>query len=178
MNLQINFILLQEMRYNSRGFKFIDWKWMMVMIRLSWLISLAISFFGFLIVNQLFGVQPEGASGNLGFIGMIFLIPFVLLSLFTTFRYFFTVARPAKKTSQFAGIFGGFLLIGLFFYFLIGLYQSNEVSLFELNKEAGQFYFDIYTFGLIHSISGVLGALVGALKPEKMEKSQEPHHDS
>lgn len=67
-------------------------KWMMYVIRLSWLISIAISFFGFVLVSQLYEVQPKGATGNLGFIGIIFLFPFIILSLITTFRYFLTVS--------------------------------------------------------------------------------------
>ncbi|WP_342468984.1 hypothetical protein [Ureibacillus sp. FSL K6-3587] len=146
---------------------------MMNVIRLSWLISLAISFFGFLIVNQLFEVQPKGASGNLGFIGFIFLFPFVLLSLFATFRYFLTAARNAKNSVKWLGIISGILLTGFFLYFFLDIKNSIHGSIWKLDQETSRLYFDIYTFGLIHTISGVLGALYGIIKPAALEHARE-----
>lgn len=138
------------------------------MIRLSWLISLAISFFGMLIVGQLFLVQPKGATGNLGFIGMIFLIPFLLLSLLATFRYFATFSRSAQKGSKMSGMLLGVLLIAFFSYFFL-----NDEAMEGLDEKTSQAYLNFYIFGLIHSISGVLGIVYGILKPIEITESIE-----
>ncbi|MEJ9281522.1 hypothetical protein [Ureibacillus thermosphaericus] len=146
-------------------------KWMMYVIRLSWLISIAISFFGFVLVSQLYEVQPKGATGNLGFIGIIFLFPFIILSLITTFRYFLTVTGSAKRIEKFIGIAGGILLLGLFVYF--SSTQSIEGDFSEFNNSKNLVFFNIYTFGLIHTISGILGALYGVMKPKPIENIEE-----
>jgi len=146
----------------------------MYVIRLSWLISLAITFFGFLIVHQLFETEVSGATGNLGFIGIIFLFPFILLSLLTTFRYFLTVVRTGKKQGKWLIIYGGLLLTALFLYLFIDMKKSMGASLFEISEETGRLYFDVYTFGLIHSISGELGALYGAFNPKNPEIDENP----
>lgn len=147
---------------------------MMYVIRLSWLISLAITFFGFLIVNQLFETEVSGTTGNLGFICMIFLFPFILLSLFTTFRYFLTVVRIRKNRGKWLVIYGGLLLTAFFLYLFMDMKNSIGASLFEISEETGQLYFDVYTFGLIHSISGVLGALYGSFNPTTQEIDERP----
>lgn len=146
-------------------------KWMMYVIRLSWLISIAISFFGFVLVSQLYEVQPKGATGNLGFIGIIFLFPFIILSLITTFRYFLTVTGSAKRIEKFIGIAGGILLLGLFVYF--SSVQSIEGDFSEFNNSKNLVFFNIYTFGLIHTISGILGAFYGVMKPKPIENIEE-----
>ncbi|MED3661986.1 hypothetical protein NST62_08475 [Ureibacillus sp. FSL K6-8385] len=146
---------------------------MMHVIRLSWLISLAISFFGFLIVNQLFNVQPKGATGNLGFIGVIFLFPFLCLSLLTTFRYFATAIGTVTSVGKIMGIFGGIVLIGILLYLFIDMKNSIKGPIFALNQETSRLYFDLYTFGLIHAISGVLGALYGIARPISLEQAKE-----
>lgn len=153
----------------------------MHVIRFSWLISIAISFFGLLIVGQLFSVQPKDATGNLGFIGTIFLFPFILLSLFTTFRYFTVLSRSIPQVGiKIAGILGGLLLIAFFLYFSI---DTKNAILAEINEpispfdeKGSQIYFNFYTFGLIHTVSGVLGALFGLLKA-RVEKVEEENLD-
>ena len=141
---------------------------MMSMIRLSWLISLAISFFGFLIVGQLYTVKPKDATGNLGFIGMIFFFPFLILSVITTFRYFTYLARFKHETSlKIIGIIAGILLSVFFLYFTINA-KNGVVT--DVDGAVSHGYFNFYTFGLIHTISGVFGALFGMFKPGKIEE--------
>lgn len=145
---------------------------MISLLRLSWLISLGISLLGFLIIGQLFTMQPqEGDSGNFGFIGIVFVMPFLILSLFTTFRYFFTLSRNTNNyLLRVVSIVGGVLLIGIFTYYSIDFQQTIHTTLGDviadpnlpfLNEYTHKIFFNFYTFALIHTVFGVLGALIG-----------------
>ncbi|MFP3919668.1 nucleoside-diphosphate sugar epimerase [Lysinibacillus telephonicus] len=145
------------------------------MLRLSWLISLGISLMGFLLIGQLFTMKPQDNSGNFGFIGVVFVMPFLILSLFTTFRYFLTLSRNSRDHMLRAvSIVGGVLLIGVFVYFSIDFQQNVLSTLGEtttdpnlplLNEYTHKIFFNFYTFGLIHTILGVLGAIIGLARP-------------
>mgnify|MGYP003418036587 CR=1 FL=1 len=69
------------------------------MLRLSWLISIGISLFGVLLIEHFFTLTADGNEthgGNLGAVGLALIAPFILLSLFITFRYFTERSRMAR----------------------------------------------------------------------------------
>jgi glucan phosphoethanolaminetransferase (alkaline phosphatase superfamily) len=148
------------------------------MMKLSWLISLAISFFGFIIVGELFGVTPKDATGNLGFIGLIFLLPFLLLSLFTTFRFFYTLSQRSDRLGKGIGIVCSLLFLGFFLYFSLDIKneftQSFGESIFHLDGQTSKLYFNFYVFGLIHTVSALIGWIPGMFLPVK---SPPTNHD-
>lgn len=135
------------------------------MIRLSWLISIAISFFGFMMTGELFGVQPKNSNGNLGFVGLIFLFPFILLSLFTTFRYFYTVSQTSNRLTKGLGIIAG--LFFLWFFTFLTMNNKDELSQNMVNsssffdEKTSQIYLNFYVFGLIHTLSAFIGWIIG-----------------
>ncbi|RUL46481.1 MULTISPECIES: nucleoside-diphosphate sugar epimerase [Lysinibacillus] len=142
------------------------------MLRLSWLISLGISLIGFLIIGNLYSVKIEEGSGNFGFVGIIFVVPFLLLSLFTTFRYFLAVARNSvDRLMKTLSIVSGFIFIGILIYFVIdyknAIYLTLSDSLSDLpliNEHTYTVFLNFYTFALIHAIVGLIGGIVGLTK--------------
>ncbi len=160
-----------------------------LLLKLSWLISLGISLFGFLMIENFFTIHPEGTSGsgNLGAVGIALVFPFLILSLFTTFRYFSNASNQAKNHLNPAiTIIVGIILIGFFVYFANEYWHDVIVSLGGsttdpgskiyqyplLNQYTNHIFFNFYTFGLIHTVSGVIGGLVGWLKPKKEESPE------
>ncbi|MFC7684434.1 nucleoside-diphosphate sugar epimerase [Ureibacillus sp. GCM10028918] len=155
------------------------------MIRLSWFISLGISLLGFLIIGNFFTIQPEEpvSNGSLGWIGIILVLPFLLLSIFITFRYILTLTRTATdRLMKSLSIVAGVLLIGVLIFFsldykndiLAALDESSVGLIFpKLNEYTYTIYFNFYTFALIHTIIGVIAAVVGALNPG-MKKEELP----
>ena len=156
---------------------------MILLSRLSWLISLAISLMGFLLVGSMFTTNSDGTSGSgdIGFVGMIFLFPFLLLSLFITYRYVLISTRKTTNSLyKIVGIIGGLFLISFSIYFFneykndvlqtLNGYTTNEnPSLFDLpklNENTYTIYFNFYTFLFIHSVFGFIGALIGMVKQE------------
>lgn len=156
------------------------------LLRLSWLISLGISLLGFIIIEHFFTIQPEGVSGsgNSGAIGIALVLPFLLLSLFTTYRYFSELSRNAKdKLNRIFAFVSGIILIGIFIYFANG-YKNDIIESLGgpttdpnskiygfplLNQYTNHVFFNFYTFGLVHTISGLIGGFVGLSKPKKEE---------
>lgn len=140
---------------------------------LAWYISLAISFFAFIIIEIYFTLDPSKSAhhGNDALIPIIILIPFLLLSLFITWtvgRKYFAV-KPLKRFWLFAFITALILLISI-----TGEYQLLQDSLNELHGnwqnpnsvifEKGAFnyytnnwYFNENTFLLIHLLAFLLG---------------------
>ncbi|HWL11816.1 MAG TPA: nucleoside-diphosphate sugar epimerase [Ureibacillus sp.] len=154
----------------------------MYLLRLSWLISLGISLLGFLIIGHFFTIQPDEfmSNGSLGFIGIIFVLPFLLLSIFTTFRFFFTFTRAStNQLMKFLSICGGFLLIAVLVYLTLKYKNENLSSIGEaiiepnptffnlpmLNEYTYTIYFNFYTFALTHVIIAVIASFVGLLVP-------------
>ena len=154
------------------------------MRKLSWLISLAISLIGFLFIGAMFATKPDEAtnSGNFGFVGLIFLAPFILLSLFTTYRYFLTITLESTDwIFKLFGMIGGILLIGIIIYLFndfkidtliaLGEPYANRYdhlwSIPKLNEHTYSLYFNFYTYMLIHSAAGLLGALFALIQPKK-----------
>jgi len=150
----------------------------MFLLRLSWLISLGISLLGFLIIGNLFTIQPDGVSGNgnLGFVGITFVVPFLLLSIFTTFRYFPTISRKTQdRLMKFLSLIGGLLLLAVLMYLSFNFKNdiletldktSDNPSFPKLNSYTYSIYFNFYTFALLHTIVGVIALFVGLMNPK------------
>ena len=154
------------------------------MLRLSWLISLGISLFGVMIIQHFFTVKPDDVAdgGNLGALGLALVAPFILLSLFITYRFFVVSSRNAKDhiMRMIYFIFGVALLVVLIFYsidFKDSVYTSlggdtttpgSVIYGFPvLNEYTNHVFLNFYTFGIVHTISGLIGTIVGMTKPDK-----------
>lgn len=149
------------------------------MMRLSWLISTGIALFGVMLIEHFFTMKLEDealASGNLGAVGIALVAPFILLSLFTTFRYFSTAARlhqDALMRSIYIGF--GIALCLTVTYFAIdyknnvfeslgGTTKNPASSIYGypfLNEYTNSVYINFYTFIAVHSAVAVLSAIYG-----------------
>ena len=152
------------------------------MQKLSWLISLGITLIGFLSIQQFFTIQPEGvsANGNLGLVGIVIVTPFLLLSLYTTYRFFLVRIKEGKdKVMKIISIFVGFFMIAVLFYLVID-YKNTVVTSLESNINIDEFpqlneftfdiFFNFYTYALVHTVSGVIGTMVGFIQPKKTKE--------
>lgn len=154
------------------------------MLRLSWLISLGISLFGVMMIQHFFTVKPDDVAngGNLGALGLALVAPFIVLSLFITFRFFVESARNAKDQimRMIYFVFGVALLIAFIFYavdFSKDVYASlggdtkKEGSTIYgfpvLNEYTNHVFLNFYTFGIVHTLSALIGTIVGMVKPGK-----------
>lgn len=145
------------------------------MLKLSWMISLGITLVGFLIIEYFFSYTPDSGNGNLGFVGVTLIFPFLLLSLFITFRYFLMIIRTS--TNRFSIIYSiifGSLILFASIYFAID-YKNNildatgeqNLSLFTLTNETSRIYFNVYTFIFLHTVCGMIGVIVGTFSQNK-----------
>ncbi|AWE08277.1 nucleoside-diphosphate sugar epimerase [Lysinibacillus sp. 2017] len=156
------------------------------MLRLSWLISMGISLFGVMLIQYFFKLKPEETAevGNLGALGLALVIPFLILSIFITYRFFVESARHAhdQLMRMIYLIFGVALLVAFIYYandFKNEVYTSlggntktlgSQIYGFPvLNEYTNHVFVNFYTFGIIHTISGLIGALVGIIKPSKKD---------
>ena len=157
------------------------------MLRLSWLISIGISLFGVLLIEHFFTLtvnDTEAHGGNLGAVGLALVAPFILLSLFITFRYFTERSRKARDRILrfFLLIGGGVLAIALLYYALDykdqvyatlgGTTKDNGSLIYQfpvLNEYTNKIFINFYTFAFIHTISAILGGVVGIFKPQQTE---------
>lgn len=153
------------------------------MLRLSWLISIGISLFGFMITEHFFTVKADETAtvgGNLGALGIALVLPFLLLSMVTTFRYFTEQLRSTKDS-----VIRTFLLmlgVGLtavFIYYAVqykndvyaqlgGTTINTESIIYGypvLNEYTNKIFMNFYTFGALHTILALAGSLYGMLKP-------------
>ncbi|MEK4230269.1 nucleoside-diphosphate sugar epimerase [Solibacillus sp. FSL H8-0538] len=154
------------------------------MLRLSWLISMSISLFGVMIIENFFTLSPEGqpGAGNLGAIGLALVMPFLLLSILTTYRFFLQVSR--RSTDRMMGtimLFFGFALIGVLVYYAIdykneafaalgGNTNNPESTIYGyplLNQYTNHIFINFYTFAVVHTTFALIGAIVGIFKPKK-----------
>lgn len=153
------------------------------MLRLSWLISIGISLFGVMIIQHFFTLSPDGESsgGNLGAVGLALVLPFLLLSLFITFRFALQVSRRSKDTimRNILLIFG-FALIGVFIYYAIdyrneayealgGTTLDKTSTIYGypvLNQYTNHIFLNFYTFAIIHTVSAVIGGMIGVFKSD------------
>lgn len=152
---------------------------MISLLRLSWLISLGISLLGILIVGNLY-IHSGSNAESFGFVGMVLVIPFLLLSLFITFRYFLVASRNAKdQLMKVFSFVGGIVLIGVLIIFIVN--NKNDIltnlgvsttstNLPPLNPQTYSVYINFYTFALVHSIVGLIGGFVGLSKNERNEE--------
>lgn len=154
------------------------------MLRKSWLISIAISLFGVMIIEYFFTFQLDDTvkHGNLGIVGLALITPFILLSLFVTFRFFMELSRGSKDSilRNILVIAGIGLIIATGYYavqYKNDVYaslggttydpQSQIYGLPVLNEYTNRVFINYYTFLFIHTISAVLGAIYGVVKPKK-----------
>lgn len=143
------------------------------MRNLAWYISLAITFFGFIIIEFYFTLDPTKTDqhGNEALIPITLLIPFLILSLFITWtvgRNYFAI-KPLEKLWLLIFITVLILLIGI-----TGEYQLLQNSLNELhgnwqnpssvifgkgalNYYTNNWYFNENTFLLIHLLAFFCG---------------------
>lgn len=154
------------------------------MLRLSWLISLGISLFGVMMIQHFFTVKPDDVAhgGNLGALGLALVAPFIILSLFITFRFFAESARNAKDhiMRMIYFVFGVALFIA-FIYYAIDFSKDAYASLGGntktvgstiygfpvLNEYTNHIFLNFYTFGIAHTLSALIGTIVGIVKPTK-----------
>lgn len=151
------------------------------MQKLSWLISLGLTLTGFLIIEHLFTVNPTSFSGNgnFGLMAIPFIIPFLLLSLFTTYKYIQHLTVNAKSTTSiWISIGTSIVFAGILLYFCFdykeNLYEAlgepalgpdSKIYGFEfINQYTNSILFNPFTFLFVHSISGVIGAVYGFIK--------------
>lgn len=165
------------------------------MLRLSWMISVGISLFGVLLIEHFFTISAgeEGmANGNLGAVGLALTLPFILLSLFTTFRYFTEVSR--KSTDRILRnclLLGGFALAAALFYYAneyqkdiyasLGGSPAQKDSVIYgyplLNEYTNKIFINFYTFSFIHTISALAGGVFGIVKPSNKTEADENEMD-
>lgn len=158
------------------------------MLRLSWLISIAISFFGVMIIEHFFSMTPDNTDrgGNLGAFGIALVIPFILLSLFTSFRYFFVTSRNAQNAILRLGlILLGVLFVSVMFSYAIDYKDSVYAALGGttsdpqsqiygypvLNEYTNQIFVNLYTFAFVHGLTALIAAIVGMIKGPEQEQS-------
>lgn len=163
------------------------------MLRLSWLISIGISLLGVMIIEHFFSLSPEGVSegGNLGAVGITLVIPFILLSLVTTFRYFTEASRMFKDSILrviliMAGI--GLILATAYYandyknevYTSLGGTTKDVSSIIYgfpmLNEYTNHIFINFYTFAFVHMISAVAGGVFGMIKPKKEIEQYEDYN--
>ncbi|WP_397538512.1 hypothetical protein [Rummeliibacillus pycnus] len=102
------------------------------MRNLAWYISLAITFFGFIIIEFYFTQDPtkSDVNGNEAFIPIVILVPFLLLSIFITWsvgRKYFAI-KPLKRPWLLLFVIALILLISI-----PGEYQLVQNSLKALH---------------------------------------------
>ena len=163
------------------------------MLRLSWLISIGLSLLGVMIIEHFFSLSPEGVAkaGNLGAVGIALVIPFILLSLVTTFRYFTEASRKLKDPILrviliIAGI--GLVVATAYYaneykndvYASLGGTMKDVNSIIYgypmLNEYTNHIFINFYTFAFVHSICAVAGGVFGMIKPKKEMEQQENYH--
>ena len=102
----------------------------MKLIRLSWLISCGIAIFGVMLVQYFF--QMKSDTGSLGIVGIALVVPFVLLCLFITYKYFAYLATIKIDTIMRIIYIGfGLLFVGVLFYFAMDYKDTVYAQLGE-----------------------------------------------
>ncbi|WP_431027463.1 nucleoside-diphosphate sugar epimerase [Lysinibacillus sp. LZ02] len=161
------------------------------MLRLSWLISIGISLLGVIVIEHFFTLKADDistTSGNLGAVGITLVIPFIVLSLLTTFRYFTELSRHAHdRILRNCFIIGGIALLIAFIYFAIdykndiytslgGTEKESHSSIYgfpKLNEYTNKIYLNFYTFAAIHTLTAIIGGLYGIFKRIKQVENSE-----
>ena len=160
------------------------------MLRLSWLISMGISLFGVMLIQQFFTMKPDDVAqaGNLGALGIALAAPFILLSLFITYRFFLVSSRQVRDQLMrlIYLIFGVALLVVLTFYaneFKNDVYaslggnthtQGSQIYGFPtLNEYTNHVFLNFYTFGIGHVINGLVATAIGIFKKTTVMREDE-----
>ena len=111
------------------------------MLRLSWLISIGISLFGVLLIEHFFTLTADGTEahgGNLGAVGLALIAPFILLSLFITFRYFTERSRMARdRILRICLLIGGGALAAALLYYALDYKDEVYSSTWRHDKRQG-----------------------------------------
>lgn len=156
------------------------------MQRLSWLISSGLAIFGVMMIQYFY--QFESETGSLGVVGLALAIPFVLLCLFITFRYFTDLSRHKATDGLMRGIY---MLVGVAFLFALIYFaldfkevtfaelggsttdkDSQVYGLFWLNEHTSAIYFNFYTIAALISLAAITGAVNGVFKPKRKEDTE------
>lgn len=158
------------------------------MIRRSWLISMAISLFGVMMIEHFFtlkGDEHNATGANLGIFGLALVVPFILLSIFITVRFFMHYARTANdkimRTIIMIFTFAFIFVVGYFaidyradVYAELGGNQNDSTSIIYgmsvLNEYTNRVFINMYTYFFIHAIAAFIGLVIGILKPLKDEE--------
>lgn len=157
------------------------------MKKLSWYISLGITFAGFMIINYFFTVEKGEKLGNINpaFIPLVILFPFLLLSLFITFNVgasYFHKATKGKIFSALALILLIFFLAGSSEYIFIkeqieyfnGDWTNKDSVIYGLspfNSYTNDWYFNESVFLLLHTLAFALGSLM-KIKEDAIQKAK------
>lgn len=141
------------------------------MQRLSWIISSSIAIFGVMLIQYFY--QFKSDTGNLGIVGIAIVMPFVLLCLFITSRYFYSASKAVhdKLILICYNIFGITLATALIYFAIdyrdevfqtLGGGTSNPNSKIYgenwLNGETINVYFNFYTIVATITITAVISS--------------------
>ncbi len=150
------------------------------MIRLSWLISCGIAIFGVMLVQYFFQIKSD--TGSLGIVGIAIVIPFVLLCLFITYKYFsFLAMFKTNRIMRIIYITFGLLFICVLFYFAIdykevvyaelgGTIHDEESAIYGmnwLNEKTSVIYFNFYTILIAISTTAFIGYVSRLIQGQK-----------
>lgn len=146
------------------------------MKNLSWYLSLAITFTGFIIINYFFTLEKGEELGNFNpaFIPMVILAPFLLLSLFITVHIgasYFYEATIGKIALAIVLILLIFVLAGITEYKYIidqmavfgGSWNDSSSIIYNLspfNSYTNDWYFNESVFLILHALAFSLGSLM------------------
>ena len=161
------------------------------MMRLSWLISIGISLFGVMLIEHFFTMKLEDeptVNGNLGAVGLALVAPFILLSIFITFRYFTTMSHQAidpLMRSIYIGFGIVFLLTVTYFaidyknmvYGELGGTTNEPSSIIYgyplLNEYTNRVYINFYSFTALHTLVAIIGAIYGIFRKAPQEQNEQ-----
>ena len=145
------------------------------MIRTSWLISCGISIFGVMVIQYFYQM-------SLGIVGLALVLPFVLLCLFITFKYFsYLASKDMDRIMRVIYIVFSILFIGAVIYFAIdykntvfaelgGTIYDEKSAIYGmrwLNEKTSIIYFNFYTILIAISITAFIGYISGLFRRQK-----------
>ena len=145
------------------------------MIRSSWLISCGISIFGVMVIQYFYQM-------SLGIVGLALVLPFVLLCLFITFKYFSHLAsKEMDRIMQFIYIVFSILFIGILIYYAIdykntvfaelgGTIHDEKSAIYGmswLNEKTSVIYFNFYTILIAISTTALIGYISSLFRGQK-----------
>lgn len=151
------------------------------MQRLSWLISIAIAFFGVMIIEHFFAMAPGDVErgGNLGAFGIALVAPFILLSLYITYRFFMTASHnTTQPVYRLGSLLLGILFVSVMYHYAndykmdvyaqLGGDANNPHSIIygypPLNEYTNHIFVNFYTFFFVHGLVAVIAGFIGMFK--------------